>query len=157
MDVAIVNACVVAVQNVFKTMVGISVATGKPSLKQHHLTVADITGVMGFGGDKKGTLCLSLPKESATFVYSAMMGDDATDITPDVIDAMGELTNIISGQARVEMEKLGHRLSAALPTVIRGQNVAIGFITTAPVVTLPFTFAIPEELDGKVYLDFSFE
>jgi chemotaxis protein CheX len=157
MDVTFVNAYVSAVQNVFKTMVGIEVMIGRPSLKHEALTVADVTGVMGFGGDKKGTFCISFSKESATFIYKTMIGDDVDDITNDVVDAMGELTNIISGQTRVEIEKLGYKLNAALPSVIQGQNVEISFITKTPVVTVPFSFAIPGGIEGKMYLDFSFE
>jgi chemotaxis protein CheX len=157
MDVSFVNAYVSAVQNVFRTMIGIEVSIGKPSLKHEALTVADITGVMGFGGDKKGTFCISLSKESAVFIYKTMIGDEADDINADVVDAMGELTNIISGQTRVEIEKLGHKLNATLPTVIKGQNVEIAFITKVPVVTVPFTFALPDGGEGKMYLDFSFE
>ncbi len=122
MDVKFVNAYVVAVQNVFKTMVGIEVAMGKPSLKTERLTTADITGIMGFAGDKKGTFCLSLPKDSALFIYRAMTGDTVADITSEVIDAIGELTNIISGQTRVEIDKLGYHLSAALPDGDQGSE-----------------------------------
>ena len=56
------------------------------------------------------------------------------------MDAIGELTNIISGQTRLEIEKLGFNLKAALPTVIIGQNVEINFITKLPVISLSFAF-----------------
>ena len=51
-------------------------------------------------------------------MYKAMVGEDAPKVNAEVIDAIGEITNIISGQTRVEIEKLGYKLSAALPTVI---------------------------------------
>ncbi len=85
-----------------------------------------------------------------------MVGEEATSINPEVIDCIGELTNFISGQARVQIEKLGYKLSAALPTVIVGEKVEISFITKVPVVVLPFSFQA-NGVPGQFYLDFSFE
>jgi chemotaxis protein CheX len=156
MDAGFVNAYLVAVQNVFRTMLQLEIFMGKPSLKKDRLTMGDVTGVIGFAGDKKGTFSLCFSKDTAGFIYKSMIGEEAPGITPDVVDAVGELTNIISGQTRVEIEKLGYKLSAALPTVIVGQNVEINFITKVPVITLPFRFQAGTTT-GEVYLDFSFE
>ncbi len=156
MDAGFVNAHLVAVQNVFKTMLSTDIVMGKPTLKANKLTSADVTGVIGFAGDKKGTFSLAFTRETAIFVYKTMVGEDAASVTAEVVDAIGEITNIISGQTRVEIEKLGYKLSAALPTVIVGSNVEVNFITKVPVIALPFTFQAGS-VAGKMYLDFSFE
>ena len=156
MDAGFVNAYLMAVQNVFRTMLGIEITMGKPSLKTNKLTSAEVTGMLGFAGDKRGSFSLAFTRDSALFIYKSMVAEEVSALTPEVIDAVGELTNIISGQFRVEIEKLGHKLSAALPTVVVGQNVEINFITKVPVITLPFTFDAGGE-KGQVFLDFSFE
>jgi chemotaxis protein CheX len=156
LDAAFVNPYLTAVQNVFTTMLGIEIVMGKPELKHNMLTSGEVTGVMGFGGDKKGMFSLSLTKASTLHIYKSMVGEEALSITAEVIDCVGELTNIISGQARVQIEKLGFKLSAALPTVIVGEKVEINFITKVPVVVLPFTFQT-DGVNGQLYLDFSFE
>ena len=156
MDASFVNPYLLAVQNVFTTMLGIQIAMGKPSLKNDKLTSGEVTGVMGFAGDKKGMFSISLTKVSTLQVYKSMVGEEAQGISPEVIDCIGELTNIISGQARVQIEKLGYKLSAALPTVIVGEKVEMSFITKVPVVVLPFTFQV-NGTAGQFYLDFSFE
>jgi chemotaxis protein CheX len=156
LDAAFVNPYLTAVQNVFTTMLGLQIAMGKPELKHNKLTSGEVTGVMGFAGDKKGMFSLSLTKVSTLQVYKCMVGEEAVSISPEVIDCIGELTNIISGQARVQIEKLGYKLSAALPTVIVGEKVEISFITKVPVVVLPFTFQA-NGVPGQFYLDFSFE
>jgi chemotaxis protein CheX len=156
MDAGFVNAYLIAVKNVFRTMFGVDIVMGKPALKKTKLSSAEITGMIGFAGDKRGNFSLALTKPSATFMYKAMIGETITEITPDLVDAIGEITNIISGQFRVEIEKLGYKLSAALPTVIVGHNVEINFITKVPVITLPFTFQAGE-VSGQMFLDFSFE
>ena len=100
-------------------------------------------------------LSLSFGKETAIFVYKYMTGESAGALTADVIDAAGELTTIISGQARVKIEKIGYKLSASLPTVIVGQNVEVRFITKLPVITLPFGFDAGGTA-AELFTEFSF-
>ena len=54
------------------------------------------------------------------------------------------------------MEKIGIKLSASLPTVTVGQNVAICFITVLPVIALPFSFD-HEGVTRQLFIDFSFK
>jgi chemotaxis protein CheX len=155
MDAGFVNAYLFAVKNVFKTMFGIEIVMGKPGLKTTKTSSAEITGMIGFAGDKRGNFSLGITTPTAAYMYKTMVGDTITSVTPELVDAIGEITNIISGQFRVEIEKLGYKLSAALPTVVVG-NVEINFITKVPVITLPFSFEA-DGLKGQLYLDFSFE
>lgn len=156
MDAGFVNAYLIAVKNVFKTMFGVEIVMGKPALKTTKLSSAEITGMIGFTGDKRGNFSLAFTVPTATFMYRTMVGETITTVTSELVDAIGEITNIISGQFRVEIEKLGYKLNAALPTVVVGQNVEINFITKVPVITLPFSFEA-EGLKGSLFLDFSFE
>ncbi len=156
MDAGFVNAYLAAVQNVFKTMVQLDIAMGKPSLKKDRYTSGEVTGVIGFAGDKKGTFSLAFSRKGAMYIYKKMVDEDVPSVTSDVIDAIGELTNIISGQARVQIETLGYKLSAALPTVVVGENVEINFITKLPIISLPFTFHNGGD-NEHLFLDFSFE
>jgi chemotaxis protein CheX len=156
MDAGFVNAYLAAVQNVFKKMLSLDITMGKPVLKKHNYSSGDVNGVIGFAGDKKGTFSLSFTSKGAVFVYKKFVNEEVSSVTPDVVDAIGELSNIISGQTRVEIEKLGYKLSAALPTVIVGHNVAINFITKLPVISLPFAFETDDGPENLI-LDFSFE
>jgi chemotaxis protein CheX len=156
MDAGFVNAYLIAVKNVFRTMFGVEIAMGRPALKTNKLSSAEITGMIGFAGDKRGNFSLAITTATAAFMYKTMVGETITSVTPELVDAIGEITNIISGQFRVEIEKLGYKLSAALPTVVVGHNVEINFITKVPVIALPFSFQV-DELKGELFLDFSFE
>jgi chemotaxis protein CheX len=118
MDAKFINSFLIATQNVFKTMLSTHINIGKPSLKTNNLTLGEVTGVMGFAGDKKGSFTLSFSRESAAYVYKSMVGEDVATVNSDVVDAIGELTNIISGQIRVELEKIGVNLSASLPLLL---------------------------------------
>ena len=157
MEVKFINPFVAAVQGVFKTMLGLDVTMGKPALKDTRTTSGDISGIMGLVGDRKGTVAVSLSDKGAIFVLQTLLGDAAESVTTEVIDAVGELTNIVSGQARKEFEKAGLNLKASIPTVVVGHNVEINFITQVPTVSLPFSFSTGNGSNETMFLDFSFE
>jgi len=158
MDVKYINPFVTAAQVVFKTMLGLDATMGKPILKDVRATSGDVTGIMGLVGDKKGTIAISFREVGAMFVFRTLVGDECSKIGPEVVDSIGEITNIISGQARKEFEKAGINLKAAIPMVVVGHNVELNFITKIPIISLPFYFAINDNGEKEVmFLDFSFE
>ena len=157
MDVKFINPFIMASQSVFKTMLGIEATLSRPVLKTDRKSSGDVTGIMGLVGDRQGTITISFLEKGALFVFNKLVGDDCASITHDVVDSIGELTNIISGQARKEFEKTGINLKASIPMVIVGKEVELNFITTIPIVELPFSFAIGNGEQEVMYLDFSFE
>jgi len=156
MDIKYINPFINATQTVFKTMLDIELGMEKPVLKTESNTHADITGVMGLIGDQKGCMCISLSRKGSEFLYRKLMGDESGDIGPEIVDAIGELTNIISGQARKEFEKSNINLKAAIPTVMVGKDVEIHFITKVPILSLPFFFNTDHGRE-TLHVDFSFE
>jgi len=155
MDVNYINPFIVSTRTVFSTMLGIDVNMQRPVLKNNCKSSGDVTGVMGLVGDKQGTVAISLTKKGAIFIYSSLVGDTCDDITTEVVDAIGEITNIISGQARKEFEKNNINLSAAIPMVVVGKNVELNFITIAPIVSLPFFFSVGNDGIEYMFIDFS--
>jgi chemotaxis protein CheX len=159
-DIKYINPFIIAAQTVFKTMLGISAEMGKPALKNANRTSGDVTGIMGLVGDKKGTVAISLREAGARFVYKTLVGEECDSINQDVVDAIGEITNIISGQARKEFEKNDINLNAAIPMVIVGKEVEMNFITKIPIISLPFYFSLDNDNSKEkevIYIDFSFE
>lgn len=157
MKIKYINPFITATQSVFKTMLSIDVKMNKPIFKTEKKTSGDVTGIMGLVGDRKGTITISFSREGAMFVYQTLFGDECSSVTPDVIDAIGELTNIISGQSRKELEKVGINLKASIPMVVVGKEVEMNFITTLPIVQLPFTFKLKNGEKEIMYLGISFE
>jgi chemotaxis protein CheX len=158
MDVKHITPFVLATKMVFKSMLNIDMTMDRPLLKNDKSASGDVTGVMGFVGDgeKKGVMCISFSRKGVLFVYKTLMGDDRSEIDPEVIDAIGELTNIISGQSRKELENAGVNLTASIPTVVVGKDVELHFTCKLPIVSLPFHF--PTDYgEETVYVNFSFE
>ncbi len=66
---------------------------------------------------------------------------------------MGELTNMISGQARKELEEIGKLFQGAIPTVIIGKSHKLATMTKGLKIAIPFktdfgSFTIEVCLEG---------
>jgi len=81
--------------------------------------------VIGLSGKAIGTVVLSLSKEVAVQAASTMLMAEYTELNDDVIDAVGELTNMVAGAAKAELEQ--YDLSISLPNVITGKGHEIRF------------------------------
>ncbi|MGC4034283.1 MAG: chemotaxis protein CheX [Tepidisphaeraceae bacterium] len=119
---------------VFTTMVKIKPEIVAPVLKEDAKTTYDVSGVIGFSGEIIGTVVLSFQMEAAQKLVSALVGMDIDPETPDFIDAVGELANMIAGSAKND---LGMKASIAVPTVIIGKNHMVGRLSGVPCVVIP--------------------
>ncbi len=138
MDVKLVNPFINATINVLETMAFIDVKAGKPYLKKDSVAVGDVTAVLGLTGVANGTISVTFEEKCILTVVSNMLGETIKEINNDIADAVGELTNMISGQARRELGEMGRVLKAAIPSVIAGKNHSIIHYTTGPKIAIPF-------------------
>jgi chemotaxis protein CheX len=67
-----------------------------------------------------------------------MLGDSVAEVDDGVKDAVGEMTNMISGAARRRLAEQGLTLSAGLPTVVSGRDHTIQHVVDGPVLVIPF-------------------
>lgn len=138
MDVALVNPFIEATLHVLSSMAFTKATAGKPYLKKDTIAKGDVSGIVGLSGEARGTLSVSFSKESILSIVSKMFGEQVTEINEEVTDAVGEILNIVSGQARQKLETMGRLLKGAIPTVITGKDHSITHITKQPIVAIPF-------------------
>ncbi len=139
MNVEYINPFLKATINVLKTMAFTDAVSGKPFLKKDQLAGGDVSGVIGITGETEGSLSVSFSAASICFIVSNMFGEKVTAITREVQDAVGEITNMISGDARRELAEKGIVLTAGIPTVISGVNHTIKHMTNGPIIAIPFS------------------
>jgi chemotaxis protein CheX len=68
-----------------------------------------------------------------------MFGEEHQEIDEEVKDAVGELTNMISGDSRRRLQEIGHTFQGAIPTVISGKGHEIRHVTKGPILSIPFS------------------
>ena len=139
MDVKIVNPFINATVKVLETMAHAEVKPGKPYVKKDNIAKGDVTGIIGFTGESNGTISVTFDAGSILKIVSSMFGEEVTALDAEVSDAVGELTNMISGQARRKLEETGKIFEAAIPSVVSGKNHRITHITSGPIIAIPFT------------------
>jgi len=139
MNVKLINPFINATINVLETMAFITVNAGKPYLKKDNVAVGDVTGVLGLTGVANGTISVTFEEKCILTVVSNMFGETMTELNHEIADAVGELTNMISGQARRELEEAGKVFRAAIPSVVTGRNHSITHYTNGPKIAIPFS------------------
>jgi chemotaxis protein CheX len=138
MDAKTINPFINATVNVLETMAFVKSEVGKPYLKKDNVAQGDVSGVIGFTGESNGTVSVTFDKLSILKIVSNMFGEEMTEINSDITDAVGELTNMISGQARRELEEIGKIYHGAIPTVVSGKDHKIETMTKGPKIAIPF-------------------
>jgi chemotaxis protein CheX len=135
MDPAYITPFIAAVQNVFATMMQLQVTINDPTIKQSPLASYDVSGVIGLSGDAIGSVVLSMPYSTAARVVQLFTGTDIAINHPDFADAVGELINMISGNAKAGFPKGKNSIST--PTVIVGQQHTVAMPKDTPCIVIP--------------------
>ncbi len=138
MDVKYINPFLSATINVIKTMAFVEAKPGKPYLKENSTASGDVSGIIGLTGDNEGTLSITFSQSCIEAILTNMLGEKVSGINDEVRDAVGEITNMISGDARRVLDDEGLKLSAAIPTVISGAHHVISHISSGPTIAIPF-------------------
>lgn len=138
-DAKFVRPFMDAVNNVLTTMAMVRVTPGKPFIKSDTTAHGDVTGVIGLSGDRSGTVSLTFTKDCVLAVVSNMLGEAITELNTDIRDAVGEMTNMISGSARQGLQKDGLTIEAGIPTVVMGPNHSISHMSKDPILAIPFS------------------
>ncbi len=146
MNVQFINPFLEGTVSVLKTMAFVEPRSGKPYLKVDNLAKGDISGIIGLTGSAAGSLALSFSEGAILKIVSNMLGEDLKSINGEVKDAVGELTNMVSGVARKNLEAQGFYIQAAIPTIVSGKNHSIAHVKGGPSLIIPF------EIDEGVFV-----
>ncbi len=126
--------------NVITTMAFTEVTPGKPGIKTTKTTYGSVTGIIGLvSATYTGNMILSFEEKAILSIVSKMLCEEFAEVNKDVVDAVGELTNMISGGAKAELSQEGYTFDMATPAMIVGKNVDISQLTSVPIIVIPFT------------------
>jgi len=131
-----INPFLASMVSVFDAMLGCKLTRGNPYVKNAVQPEHEISGVIGLSGRAKGVGVLSLCREAALSATEALLGERPPEINGEVADAVGELTNIVAGNAKAKLEYLN--LSVSLPTVVAGKWHTIEFPKSVLPICIPF-------------------
>jgi len=117
-------------QDVFSTMLGMEVTHVSSVLDaSERSNTGGVAALIGFAGPLVGTGCFSCTAEFACKVARGMMMTEYDGICDDVLDAVGEIGNMVIGNLKTELEEQVGPMGLSVPTVIFGRNFGTRTLT----------------------------
>ncbi len=84
----------------------------------------NVLGLIGYSGDMNGNIALCMTESGATEAVLRFSGQPSEG-TDDITDCVGELVNMIGGNAKSTFSD--KQVSLSLPEVIRGKCISLDF------------------------------
>ena len=127
--------------NTFRNFVGCELMPKYPYFTDDEVDLqSDITGVISISGALHGVVTISMKMEIAKKITGKLIHAPSIDIDvdTDVVDAIGEITSIIAGNAKQRIPG-GDSVVISLPTVVMGQERAIVWMShKRKILCIPF-------------------
>ena len=133
---------------VFSTMLGVEIGCGE-SFVENGMPDAVADGVVSFiglAGSWAGTGSISCSPLAACRVCAHMLMCEAPAVNEEVLDTVAELTNMIVGSVKTELEQHLGQLGLSIPTVVYGRNFKTKSAGNAEWIVLPLLW------DGETLL-----
>jgi chemotaxis protein CheX len=136
MNVAYLNPFITSARNVFETMIKVPFRLGRPCLKQGDerlYKLFRLSTVIEMRGTINGIVVLHLTEGAALGFVTVLTGTPTIRLDPDVLDAVGEIGNMIIGTARRDLPPGEHKIST--PKVMRPSEVV--YPAGVPIIMIP--------------------
>ena len=118
----IVKDIAIATETLFKTMVVMDLKYNSSSLAEEIHIETDISGFVSFMGKYHGTIGIFCSKEFALKIASSMLMEEMTEVTTDVIDTVGEISNMIAGNVKTKITENYGEMELSVPIVMLGNR-----------------------------------
>jgi chemotaxis protein CheX len=139
LDLNFINPFILASVEVLKVQAQLHVEGGKPFIKgKEKLPEIGIAGVIGVTSDQfRGAISILFEPKAYLKVISNMLGENITEMSPEIQDGAAELLNMIYGKAKTSLNTKGYALHQAIPTVIAGDNLTTHHQASGPALVVP--------------------
>ncbi len=138
-DVDYINPVIAGLEDTFTTMLNCKVERVGLGLMENNQALHPVSGIIGISGKGVGTIVLSMSEAVAIKAAGTMLMCELAEIDDDVMDAVGELTNMVCGGAKARLEK--YQLSMSLPNVLCGNNCRLHFPQNSHPISIPYKCA----------------
>jgi len=125
----------------------------KPRLKKDEIALGDVSGLIGMVSEQtKGSLSITYEGKLAIATMKKMVGEGPDEINEEIIDLVGEITNMVTGGAKRMLSEKGFEFDMATPIVVSGKDHRIHHKADGPIIIIPLNSEF-----GKAYIEFSFD
>jgi chemotaxis protein CheX len=141
-------------ENVFRDFVGQELRAEVPYFLETNTEHEwDVSAVIGLTGEARGAVVISMKEELAVRLTNLLTGEEKHQhLDNDVIDAIGEIINIIAGNVKQELEE-AFKLTISLPTIVSGKQHTVAWPDEqARIICIPFAIFDAETFGLSVAL-----
>lgn len=148
----LVEAITQSAVQVFSTMLEAEIVPGPTSIELTPPEANDgVLSFIGLAGSWAGAGSISCSPSLACRVCDRMLMTETTSVNDEVLDAVAELTNMIIGGVKTDLEATLGPLGLSIPTVVYGRNFKAKGAGNAEWIVAPF-FWDGEQLVVKLCL-----
>lgn len=123
-DANVINAFASGVKNTLSEMAQMNCDFERPFVEKEWTPTADATGVMELKSNQHtGYLHIHFPKEAICEIMSKMLGEPTNEFNDEVLDGVGEITNIVYGTMKAKLNPLGYEFKMATPKADYTKNL----------------------------------
>ena len=133
-----INPLIQATADTFTMMLGVEPRRTNVIIRRGTIETYGLSGIIKIEGKVDGAIVLNMPEDVALSVASGFTGEELKRVTSDVVDAIGELTNIVAGDAKTRLFQEGYEFDISLPRVVLGRNLLTIGSDRAPWVVISF-------------------
>jgi len=147
LDDSLAREITLAVTAAMETTFAVTVTSGQAEVSRGMVALlGDVSGVIALVQDGlEGTMTLCLTFETVKDLLPRIIGN-AVSVTHEMTtDAVGEITNMIFGQIKTQLNGRGYGLKLGIPSVVTGRGHFVSQFHRGPYMIVPFY------LDGQMF------
>ena len=130
----IITAFVKSTQNVLSTMLGYESKLAEPKISDEPRPTHDVSGIVAFTGEVTCSVVVSFNEKTALNIVESFTTEKLDIHSEDFADAIGELCNMIAGNAKKDFHLEAH---IGIPSVIIGRCHLVSRLRDVPCVIIP--------------------
>ena len=126
-----------ATREVFEMMLGTELAP----LETRSEPKYELISMVGLAGRLCGVLSVSFTKESAAAAAAQMLGMSSDEVGDSVVDAVGEISNMVAGNFKTKISSLAESCLLSVPTVVTGSDYTLHSLAEGAPLAVSFAMA----------------
>ena len=138
----IVNPYIAATVDLLSTMAGLHAERKEVFLKKNYRLFGDVSAIMALSGKVEGEVTVCFEEHLARIVVSTIMSTTPESLTKEELrDGIGEVVNIVAGNAKAALSPTEYSHEITLPAVVFGRGHEIAHSGNAPCIVVIFEVA----------------
>jgi chemotaxis protein CheX len=115
----LVNSFLTPARLVWEKELGQPLELASAQVVSNQFTTDDLTAVIGISGRLEGNVLYGFSAQTTQSIVNVMLGEASADVSSEMgLSAIGEIANVITGNAATKLAEMGYRCDISPPVII---------------------------------------